>query len=260
MKNLILCSVLYIFVSSLMLPSDVFADILCFSDDFSGTTLNPFWTLYNTGIPTGKATVEGGVLAISDQVAPNKYVDIGVRSNSTRPLESFTTSVDFRVIEGSAMPWLMVWQYPSQHPHNNWFGVYLYNRHEYFIWYRNAGTDFKTIHCRNAFGDETTHWHNFKLVYDATTKEISAYLDNTFLQSSMVDLSNAVVGLSMKDNTDFGAGPNKIQFDNFTYQTVPEPSSIGECSCNNTSCINEQSQSTCYRLQRRHAHYCRGRR
>jgi len=218
--------VLAVLFPFLLSTSPVIADVVQYSDDFSGATLNAFWE-ENVQIPGATITQAGGVLTIDSPTAPSGFLDAGVISTAPLPLGDFTASVDFLVPQGSVMAWLHASQSPTSDPDAHLFGAYLWDLSEYNVWYRNDGFSGSKF-GRNAFGDEDTTWHRLELSYDALTTTMSAYVDDIFLKSGSVVLDNFVVTLKMKDSNTYGRGPSSVQFDNFqfSYSSVPEPSSL----------------------------------
>jgi hypothetical protein len=96
------------------------------------------------------------------------------------------------------------------------YGVYLHLGSDYNIWYRNQdGYGWEL--GRRAFGDEDTAWHTLKLVYDGEIKAITAYLDNIFLNSKNVDLTNVEISISAKVFANMPA--TSVEFDNVVIRT-----------------------------------------
>jgi hypothetical protein len=83
---------------------------------------------------------------------------------------------------------------------------------DYNIWYKNRdGSGWEP--GRSAFGDENMAWHKLKLFYDGDTKTITSYVDNIFLNSKYVDLTNFEIGISSKVFANKPA--STVEFDNF---------------------------------------------
>jgi len=214
-------------LSIMLLTSLVSADFMEYSDDFSGATLDPFWIEDNVEIPGATITQGGGVLTIDVPVAPSDHSDAQLVSAVSLPLGNFTASVDFLLPQGNAMAWLYARQAPLGVSGVHRFGVYLWDNDRYNVWYSNDDF-YGAKYCRGSFGNERTTWHRLELQYDAHAKVIGAYVDDIFLHSATLHLTDFLITLKVKDDDYYGPGPSRVQFDNFqfSYQVVPEPSSL----------------------------------
>lgn len=194
-----------------------------FSDDFSDGVIDEFWNAFYD-IPGSEISEAGGKLTISVPADQSDYFDTGLESASVYSCEGqgFESSVDFRVPEGisNSMAWLSASFHP-QGPSSGIYGVYPHLGTSYNIWYRNED-GYGWEYGMDTFSDEDTAWHTLKLVYDADTVTASAYVDNIFLNSKTVDLTNFRVAISAKAS--LNTGPFTVEFDNF--QIVPEPTTV----------------------------------
>lgn len=223
--ELVRMTALGVLFSVLIVGGSVRAELKPFVDTFSDGVLDSYWTTFST-IPGAEIEETDGRLKITVPNTVSGWRDAGIRSKETFGLQDFECSVDFRVPQGRSMAWLRT-AVTSETGQGlaNW-SAYYYDegaRENYYCWYRNTvGSGW--LGGRSAFGDEDSNWHTFKLVYDAETMNASAFVDDMFLNSKVVDLAGFQVSISTKAGSGMPA-PSTVEFDNF--QITPEPATLG---------------------------------
>jgi hypothetical protein len=183
-----------------------------FLDDFNNGVIDSFWINYST-MPGVQVTEADGKLRISVAVTPpDSYA--GLRGVTTYPLQSFECSVDFRVPEGDPVAELLAYGIYS-----DFYWQHFYDHPGYYnICYRNTDGP-NCVDAGPAFGDEDTAWHRLKMIYDGDSMTNSAYIDDTFITSKPVDLTNFQIYLLMWGNSGMTA-PLTVEFDNFKFVSV----------------------------------------
>ncbi|MEQ9410795.1 MAG: choice-of-anchor Q domain-containing protein, partial [Fuerstiella sp.] len=186
-----------------------------FTDTFSASSINPFWTVF-TGIPGSTVTQTGGVLRLESPTAPSGFLDTGLRSAATFGDADVVASVDFRIPQGGAMSWLNLAAGP-QGAARQVYGIYHFPpENTYRVWIDNNTTQ-GSVSGRNEFGNESTSWHRLQIRYDADTTTAEAFVDGVSVNTATVGLNDGSVSLFMKDSSSLGSGPTVIEFDNFSY-------------------------------------------
>jgi len=209
-------------VFSLVVNSNLCADSPEFVDSFDDGTFGSFWTTFSS-IPGAQVKQIGGRLRIDVPTMPDEYKGAGIRSKSTFGLQSFECSVDFRVSQGNSMAWLTASVHPDNGQDTGYWCAYYFDtgsQADYYVWFKSIDMnkdDGPWLHCMPAFGDESNNWHTFKLVYDADTMNASAFVDDFFLSSRIVDLSNFRISVSTKAGS-YMSAPSTVEFDNFRFQ------------------------------------------
>lgn len=189
---------------------------MTFTDDFSSNQVDPFWN-FDSENPNAIISQVGGRLTIHSPIAPEEFLDAGLESATIYPKSDFVASVDFRVPNGNALPWLSLAQYAEETPDSHVYGLYLYQASEYRVWQDDNVTVGNTL-VADGFGDERTTWHRMRLEYDANTMTVTSFIDDTQLDSFVLDLDQAVVRIFMKDNRLYASdGGSTIEFDNFEF-------------------------------------------
>ncbi len=189
---------------------------LSFADDFEDGVIDSFWNVGGgdwTPCPGSDILERNGILTITLPGGQNQDCDRGIKSSSPYVCGDFETSVDFRVPRGAlgGMAWLSA---SSSLADDYSYSVYLHMGLNYNIWYKNKeGSGWES--GRTAFRDETTTWHQLKIVYDAETTLITAYVDNIVINSKKVDLTNVRVGMSGKLFANESTAT--FEFDNFHF-------------------------------------------
>ena len=187
-----------------------------FFDDFEDEVIDPFWViLTDNDCPASQVRETIGVLTINVPANLTDYCDTGLKTAMSHSWKRFEASVDFRVPQGNSMAWLTAVVHPDNGRDSGYWCVYYFDQGssaDYYTWLRNNEI-YGWERCMRAFGDENTAWHTFKLTYDAETMIANAYVDDIFLNSRTVDLTNFRISISAKAPS--GIPASTVEFDNF---------------------------------------------
>ena len=202
-----------------------------FFDDFEDEVIDPFWViLTDNDCPASQVRETIGVLTINVPANLTDYCDTGLKTAMSHSWKRFEASVDFRVPQGNSMAWLTAVVHPDNGRDSGYWCVYYFDQGwtaNYYTWHRN-NENYGRERCMRAFGDESTAWHTFKLTYDAETMIANAYVDDIFLNSKTVDLTNFRISISTKAPA--GIPASTVEFDNFrlVYAGPPDLYDDGE--------------------------------
>jgi len=179
----------------------------CITDNFDDQMIDPMWVV---GGDDGFTVEEqNGSIRISGQTNyPRRYSGASFRMQDYIPLQSFTLTANVLAASGTFFNHSL---HRGRHftfmAHSNngnyvalqyWAGYYRISWWDGSTWRRKGTVD-------NAYGDETTNWYMWKIVYDHTTSQASVYVDDKQIGDTVtIDLGDSfrpVVGLNGFSNT-----------------------------------------------------------
>ncbi len=187
-----------------------------FSDDFNDGVINSSWVKFNS-IPRAQVTEPNGRLRISAPNTPTGWTTAGLRLATVYPLQSFECSVDFRVPQGNPIAELGAY---DAYYDNAWWVIYQHPYNYSTLYINEDWPDGQWEWVRDAFGNENTAWHKLKMTYDAHSMTATAYVDDIFLNSKTMDLTNFRIEVFMVADY-WMSVPLTVEFDNFSCVSKP---------------------------------------